>query len=98
MKQIPKNIREIARNLRNNMTQTEILLWRVIKNGQLWVEFLRQKPIYLFTEDNWLDRYIIPDFYCSEKKLVIEVDWWIHANGEILELDKSKEDLLKDQW
>lgn len=51
MKQIPKNIREIAKKLRNNMTQAEIFLWLHIQNEKLWYKFLRQKPIHVFTED-----------------------------------------------
>jgi len=98
MKQVPKNIREIARKLRNNMTKSEIRLWARIKNEHLWVKFLRQKPIYMFTEDSWWERYIIPDFYCSEKQVIIEVDGWVHDVKEVLELDREKENLLKLQW
>jgi very-short-patch-repair endonuclease len=59
---------------------------------------MRQKPIYVYTEDNWLDRFIIADFYCAEKNLVIELDWGIHLEKEVLELDKVKEKLLENKW
>jgi len=98
MKQIPRYIREIAKGLRNNMTPAEVRLWARIKDQQIWIKFLRQKPLYMFTEDSGLERYIIPDFYCSEKQIVIEVDGGVHNNTEVLLLDKEKEQLLNQQW
>ena len=98
MKQIPKSIQEIARKLRNNMTPAEIRLWARIKNSQLWIKFLRQKPICVLIEDSWQERYVIPDFYCFELQIVIEVDGIIHDQKEVLELDKEKEKLLKHHW
>lgn len=65
---------------------------------KLWIKFLRQKPVYVYTENNWLDRFIIADFYCFEKKLILEIDGSIHNVKEIYELDKIKEDLLKNLW
>ena len=58
----------------------------------------RQAPIYLFTEDFWLDRYIIADFYCPEKKLIIEIDGSIHHRDDIYLLDREKEKLLTEAW
>ncbi len=95
---VPEIIRKVARNLRNNMTQSEIILWNCIKDKYLWVKFLRQKPIHLFTEYSWFERFIIPDFYCFEKKLIIEIDWSIHNLKEIYALDLEKEKLLKKLW
>ena len=77
------------------MTKSEVILWKFIRNEFLEYKFLRQKPIYVYTENNWLDRFIIADFYCHSKKIVIEVDWNIHNLPEILELDLHKEKLLK---
>ena len=95
---IPEIIKEAARNLRNNMTKSEELLWNELKDKKLWVRFLRQRPVYVYTENSWLDRYIIPDFYCSSKGLIIEVDWNIHDIEEVLILDKEKEELIKQKW
>jgi very-short-patch-repair endonuclease len=62
-------IMEIAKNLRNNLTHTEKLLWEKLKGKQIWgVRFRRQHPI---------DLYIV-DFYCHQVRLVIEVDGEIH--------------------
>lgn len=67
---IPYNpkLREYAKELRNNSTLCEILLWEQIKNKALGVEFKRQVPIL---------EYIV-DFYCQEIRLAIEVDGSIH--------------------
>jgi len=95
---IPDVIKEASKNLRNSMTKSEVILWQYIKSWKLWVKFLRQKPIYVFSENNWLDRFLIPDFYCYEKKLIIEIDWSIHNLEEILNLDIEKEKLLNNLW
>jgi very-short-patch-repair endonuclease len=62
-------VMEIAKNLRNNMTYTEQLLWEKLKGKQICgLRFRRQHPIDLF----------IVDFYCHQVRLVIEVDGEIH--------------------
>ena len=98
MQKIPEIIKLTARKLRNNMTKSEVILWNFIQKEVLDVKFLRQKPIFVYTENSWLDRFIIADFYCHSKKLIIEVDWSIHDIPEILELDIYKEKLLKNIW
>jgi very-short-patch-repair endonuclease len=58
-----------ARMLRENMTQTEKLLWERLKGKQiLGLRFRRQHPIFIF----------IADFYCHEARLVVEIDGEIH--------------------
>ena len=95
---IPDIIKETARNLRKNMTESEKILWEELKSKKVKYKFLRQKPIYLYTENSWLDRYVIPDFCSLEIKLIIEVDWSIHDVEEIYLLDKEKEKLLNQKW
>ncbi len=95
---IPDIIKEISRKLRSNMTESEIILWSFIKWWKIWARFLRQKPVYVFTEDDWLDRYIIPDFYCYEKRIILEIDWSIHNLKKVYELDLYKEQLLLNMW
>ena len=67
---IPYNpkLREFAKQLRNNSTLSEVLLWKQIKGKALGVEFKRQVPML---------EYIV-DFYCQEIGLAIEVDGNIH--------------------
>ena len=95
---IPEIIKEASRNLRKNMTESEKIIWNEINKKKLWYKFLRQKPIYLYTENYWLDRYIIPDFCCLDIKVILEIDWSIHNLKEIYLLDLEKEKLLKNKW
>lgn len=70
---IPYNpkLKEIARQLRNNSTLSEILLWRHLKGKQMrGYDFDRQKPI---------DNYIV-DFFCNELMLAIEIDGISHEH------------------
>ncbi len=72
---IPYNpaLKEKARKLRNNSTNTEILLWGFLKGRQIsGYDFHRQKPI---------DEYIV-DFFCSELMLAVEIDGISHAGKE----------------
>lgn len=59
-----------ARELRNNSTEVERLLWRYLRNSQLeGVKFRRQQVI---------GAYIV-DFVSFEKRIVIELDGGQHA-------------------
>ena len=80
---IPYNpkLKEFARQLRNNSTQSEIWLWKRLKGKQrLGYDFHRQKPI---------DNYIL-DFFCHELMLGIELDGISHMFDEIQEHDQEK--------
>ncbi len=99
MKSIPEIIKVASRDLRKNMTEAEILLWENLKARKLnGLKFWRQSPTYVYTENSWLDRYVIPDFLCSEYKLIIELDGSIHNKQEVYLLDGEKEKLLKNNW
>ena len=83
---IPYNpkLREFARQLRNNSTLSEVLLWKQIKGKALGVEFKRQVPML---------EYIV-DFYCQEIGLAIEVDGNIH-DFRYLEDTQRQQDIEK---
>ena len=74
-----KQIIELARKLRKNQTNAEKILWSVLRNKQLdGKKIVRQHPlIYENRNDKNLSFYI-PDFYCAEHKLVVELDGKIH--------------------
>jgi very-short-patch-repair endonuclease len=62
-------LKPFARQLRNNMTLSEILLWEYLKNKKMkGFDFDRQRPI---------DEFIV-DFYCKELMLAIEIDGSTH--------------------
>jgi very-short-patch-repair endonuclease len=73
-------IKEISTKLRNSLTPSEILLWRIIRNKQLMGrKFLRQHPIiYDSNKDKNEFYFFIPDFYCASEKLIVELDGQIH--------------------
>ena len=99
MKAIPEIIKVASRDLRKNMTEAEVLLWGKLKARKLnWLKFWRQSPTYVYTENSWLDRYVIPYFLCSEHKLIIELDWSVHNKQEVYLLDREKEKLLQNIW
>ncbi|MFO0330992.1 MAG: NTP transferase domain-containing protein [Bacteroidota bacterium] len=78
-------ILHIARELRKSQTPTEKLLWANLRNRKLeGYKFLRQHPIP-FNYSGEQEQFYIADFYCAEKKLVVEVD------GEYHRFNKSQD-------
>ena len=81
-----RNLKEFSRELRNNSTLSEVLLWMKIKNKQIkGYLFLRQKP---------LDRYIA-DFYCQKLNLVIEVDGYSHIHPDAFAHNMQRDSVLQ---
>ena len=77
-------LKELAKQLRQNSTLSEVLLWNELKNRQILnLDFDRQKP---------LDNYIV-DFYCKELMLAIEVDGDSHDYS--FEEDKVRQEALE---
>jgi len=71
-------IKKHARELRKNMTDAEKTLWYVLKNRKLsGYKFLRQHPV-VYKSDLIQLYYFIADFYCHEKKAIIELDGPVH--------------------
>ena len=80
-------LKEIARQLRNNSTKAEIKLWYLLKSKQLrGYGFHRQKPI---------SNYIV-DFFCNKLMLAIELDGYTHSFKEVFERDNLKEQSLQE--
>ena len=70
-------IRETVRNLRMKNTPAEIIFWNAVRNRKLYGnKFFRQHPIIF--EIDGQKRFFIADYYCSQKKLVVEIDGSIH--------------------
>jgi leucyl-tRNA synthetase len=61
--------RELARTLRNGMTNAEKMLWTELRR--------RSCGGYSFRRQQVLLGFIV-DFYCAEKKLIVELDGPIH--------------------
>lgn len=82
-----KSLKHFARELRNESTLGEIILWkRVFRAKQVFdYTFNRQFSMKV----NGLQ--IIVDFICRELKLVVEIDGYAHKF-------KHKEDQIRDQF
>jgi very-short-patch-repair endonuclease len=85
MTEQPKyNIR--ARDLRQKMTVEELILWDKLRNRRFYnLKFLRQHPV-IYDATHKEPLYFIADFYCAEKKAIIELD------GKIHDFRKSRDD------
>jgi very-short-patch-repair endonuclease len=74
--------------LRQEMTSAEKVLWKCLRNRKLnGLKFRRQHPLDIF----------IADFYCHEKKLIIELDGGIHDTLEQKEYDEGRSFELKEK-
>jgi very-short-patch-repair endonuclease len=83
---IPYNpeLKGLAKELRRNMTLSEVLLWNELKQKQmLGFDFDRQRPI---------GSYIV-DFYCKDLSLAIEIDGKSHFNK--YDYDEKRQDELE---
>jgi very-short-patch-repair endonuclease len=70
-----------ARDLRRSMTSAEEKLWDALRSRRLnGLKFRRQHP---------LDRFIL-DFYCVERRLVVEVDGGVHAAPDQAARDEER--------
>lgn len=69
---------EIVRVLRQLQTPEEKELWEMLRNRKLKrLKFLRQHPI-IYSHTQGRPQFFVADFYCAEKKLVIELDGKVH--------------------
>ena len=74
------------KQLRENLTSAEALLWVNLKNSQLdGKKFRRQQSIGPF----------IVDFYCPEYRLAVELDGEGHLSRTGAEADEKRTDFLK---
>ena len=85
---IPYNpkLKQLAKELRKNMTVSEVLLWNELKQKRmLGYDFDRQRPI---------DEFIV-DFYCKELMLAIEIDGISHYTEEAFKKDTERQKRLE---
>ncbi|MFQ6606825.1 MAG: endonuclease domain-containing protein [Fidelibacterota bacterium] len=81
-----KDIKEICREMRKHPTKSENILWAALRNRNLaGLKFYRQHPF---------GRFIV-DFYCHEKRLVVEVDGGIHRNREVRDYDRLRQEIIE---
>ena len=78
-----KQLKSLSRTNRKAGNLSEVLLWQELQKSKLGVRFTRQKTIGNY----------IADFYCREKKMVIEIDGWSHDDK--YEYDKERDEYMK---
>ena len=72
-------LRDTARMLRKNMTRHE---------KHLWYDYLKQYPVRWYKQ-RIIESFIV-DFYCSNAKLVVELDGSQHYTEQGLEYDRER--------
>ena len=78
-------LKQNRRDLRRHAIISEQILWKHLKANQLGVKFRRQVSIVVY----------IVDFYCHEKKLIIELDGYTHLSEETHTKDIAKQAFLE---
>ena len=73
----------VSHQLRREMTKQE---------RKLWHGFLKNYPVRIYRQ-RVIDRFIV-DFYCSQAKLVIELDGGQHLSEEGLARDNERSEVL----
>jgi|SRR4030095_3036160 very-short-patch-repair endonuclease len=77
-----QKLKKFSKELRNNSTLSEVLLWKELKAGKMkGYKFNRQKP---------LNKYVA-DFYCKKINLIIEIDGYTHNDKYQKDLKRQKE-------
>ncbi len=88
------NAYQFARAQRKKPTPVEKLFWEKVRGKKInGFKINRQFPIQHATEPGYKFHFF-PDFYCSQKKLVIEIDGEIH--DQQIEYDQKREERLKE--
>ena len=83
---------QLVRQMRKSPTKAEAFFWEQVRKKKLGnKKFLRQYLIQ-HTESDGVKRFFIADFYCHEKKLIVEIDGDVHLQKE--EYDKIRENIL----
>ena len=79
-----KQLTPLAKQLRKEMTKEE---------RRLWYDYLRSYPVR-FLRQRVMGKYIV-DFYCSEAKLIVELDGSQHYEDGNIEKDTQRTEFLE---
>ena len=74
-----------AKELRKNLTHSEMILWGYLRTKPFGHKFRRQHPLGIY----------IADFYCHSLKPVIEVDGDIHLDADVKANDEQRQIILE---
>ena len=81
-----RTLSDRRKELRQNQTKAEEILWFELRNNKLGAKFKRQHSIGGY----------IADFYCQKHKLIIELDGEIHESKENKEYDEVRDKFFKE--
>ena len=82
-----EELKEKAESMRKNPTESESVMWKMLRGKNLDAKFRRQHII---------GDYIV-DFVCLDKQLVIELDGGYHNDPEQKELDRQRTNFLQSK-
>ena len=83
----PKKL-ELAREFRKNPTESEDVVWQMLRNRQIKnLKWRRQQVIYGY----------IADFYCAELKVVLEIDGSVHENEDVKAYDEFRTSVFESK-
>ena len=89
-----KFIVELCRENRKNLTESERIVWNLVRNRRLdGKKFLRQHKV-IYENSTESIQFFIVDFYCAEEKLVLEIDGNIHETQ--IEYDTWRTSVLNE--
>jgi len=77
-----------AREMRKNPTKAEEIVWDILRDQR----FLNLK----FRRQHQVGDYVV-DFYCHEKRLVVELDGPVHSAHERVKIDQKRDGYLRSQ-
>jgi very-short-patch-repair endonuclease len=77
------NLTNRRRELRQNSTPAEKIMWQCLRGNRFGFKFRRQHSLGSF----------IVDFYCPEKRLIIEIDGGVHLENQ--ELDQARDEYFR---
>jgi very-short-patch-repair endonuclease len=81
-----KKLKDLRKDLRKHLTPAEAVLWKALQSRRLEGRKSRRQ--------HSIGNFIV-DFYCSEERLVIELDGEVHNNSLTREYDELKTNFLK---
>ena len=77
---------ELARQFRKGATQSEDIVWQLLRNRKMFnLKWRRQQIIEGF----------VADFYCAELNVVLEIDGGVHDNDAAREYDELRSEIFE---
>jgi tRNA modification GTPase len=87
---IPDKVLENARDLRQNATDAEALLWSLLRDRQVnQLKFRRQHPV---------EEGFVIDFFCAEYRLGVELDGDVHNGPDPQLYDEARTERLEELY